>query len=87
MAQVRSDGVLEKRFEQRFPLDSALFKSPLLSLFSDGIFQHPSMITNTKAFVGDVCKICCNSLFRIKSVSYNLNEEYSITNFFACQKL
>jgi hypothetical protein len=26
------DGVLEKRFEQRFPLDLALYKNPLLLL-------------------------------------------------------
>jgi hypothetical protein len=32
MAQVRNDGVLEKRFEQRFPLDLALYKNPLLLL-------------------------------------------------------
>jgi hypothetical protein len=29
---VRNDGVLEKRFEQRFPLDLALYKNPLLLL-------------------------------------------------------
>jgi hypothetical protein len=33
MAQVRNDGVLEKRFEQRFPLDLALYKNPLLLLY------------------------------------------------------
>jgi hypothetical protein len=32
MVQVRNDGVLEKRFEQRFPLDLALYKNPLLVL-------------------------------------------------------
>jgi hypothetical protein len=29
---VRNDGVLEKRFEQRFPLVLALYKNPLLLL-------------------------------------------------------
>jgi hypothetical protein len=32
MAQGRNDGVREKRFEQRFPLDLALYKNPLLLL-------------------------------------------------------
>jgi hypothetical protein len=43
MAQVRNDGVLEKRFEQRFPLDLALYKNPLL-LTLRTMFKNPYQV-------------------------------------------
>jgi hypothetical protein len=68
MAQIRNDGVLEKPFEQRFPLYLALYKAPsLLLLLQIALLPHlllpkyliSTCISKVKHFYA-LCDLRCN---------------------------